>query len=249
MNETYTFTLPHTVLYSEIDAKGLFSLPSFFSLFQEGAMLQAEELGFGETYCERENRMWVVSRLLLEIDSFPAHRDQIELSTWPKPPQGPFANRDFIIRAADGSIKAKATSAWLLLDLDTLRPVRPQALFKEYPLAELGEALPGTAPKISEKSEQCHQELSVTARYSDLDQNDHVNNTRYVRWFLDCYKPDEIHPEGKLRFSINYLSSAAFGDRLSLCRFDTDRHSTVRGFLENGSESFAAQIWLHEAEQ
>ncbi len=244
MNKQYIYSMPHTVLYSETDARGLLSLPSFFSLFQEAALLQAEELGFGETHCLREGRMWVLSRLLLEIESFPSHRSRIELNTWPKKPKGPFANRDFLIRSEAGGVMAHATSAWLLLDAESLRPVRPQPLFEKFPLDGLGEALPGTAPKIAAPSGECGKELDVTARYSDLDQNRHVNNTRYVRWFLDCYDPEEIAPVGKLRFAINYLSSATFGNKVRLCRTDAGGVSTIRGFLEDGSETFSAQISL-----
>jgi acyl-ACP thioesterase len=215
-------------------------------LFQEGALLQAEELGFGESHCILEGRMWVLSRLLLEIESFPAHRSRIELSTWPKKPQGPFANRDFLIRSEEGRLMARATSAWLLLDVKTLRPIRPQPLFEKFPVEGLGEALTGTAPKIPVPSAECGMELNVTARYSDLDQNRHVNNTRYVRWFLDCYGPEEIAPVEKLRFSINYLSAATFNDKVHLCRTDADGFSTIRGFLEDGSETFSARISLPE---
>ncbi|MFW6207177.1 MAG: acyl-ACP thioesterase domain-containing protein, partial [Spirochaetota bacterium] len=70
IKEEYTYQMPHTVLYSETDARGRLSLPSFFALFQEAALLQAEQLGFGETYCTQEGLMWVLSRLLLEVDTF-----------------------------------------------------------------------------------------------------------------------------------------------------------------------------------
>lgn len=238
----YRYRMPHTVLYSETDARGLLSLPAMFSLFQEGALLQAELLGFGESYCEAEGRMWVLSRLLLEIEAFPAHRSNIVLETWPKKPQGPFATRDFLLRSDTEEVMARATSSWLLLDGESLRPVRPQPLFERFPLEELGEAIPGAAPKISAGPEGPGAELEVTARYSDLDRNNHVNNTRYVRWFLDCYEPREIAPVEKLRFEINYVSSAGFGDRVRLRRNDADGASTVRGFLADGSETFAARI-------
>ncbi len=244
-NTKYIYTLPHTVLYSETDARGLLSLPAFFSLFQEAALLQAEELGFGETYCMSENLMWVLSRVLLEIRAFPAHRQELQLKTWPKPPRGPFAARDFLIESDTGAVFARATSAWLLLNAETMRPVRPQRLFKDYPLHELGDVLPEDAAKVSDEETDCGKELEVTARYSDLDMNNHVNNTRYVRWFLDCFEPSEVTPEGNLRFLINYRKAASYNDRIKLCRHDAEGHSSIRGYLEDGSETFAARIWLH----
>ncbi|HKK65194.1 MAG TPA: acyl-ACP thioesterase domain-containing protein [Clostridia bacterium] len=246
MNEEYIYSMPHTVIYSETDARGLLSLPAFFALFQEGALLQAEKLGFGESYCKKEGLMWVLSRVLLEIESFPAHRSQIQLLTWPKKPKGPFAIRDYKITSENGTAHANATSSWLLLNSETMRPVRPQPLFSQLPVDKLGEALAETAPKVSGADSECSRELEVTARYSDLDQNNHVNNTRYVRWFLDCFTPEEVTPDGNLRFSINYLQAAAFNDRVKLCRHDSGTHTSVHGYLDDGSETFAAQIRLHQ---
>lgn len=242
MNSDYIYTIEHTILYSDTDARGLLSLPSFFSLFQEAALLQAEELGFGAGYCAEEGLMWVLSRVILDIDSFPGHRNRVLLRTWPKPPKGPFANRDFRLEDPEGRLYARATSAWLLLNQESLRPVRPQPLFKDYPLAELGDAIAEQPPKISTDSQDCRRRREVTALYSDLDQNMHVNNTRYIRWFLDSFSPEEITPVGNLRFSINYLQAAGYNDRVSLCRYDEAGSSVVRGFLDDGTETFAARI-------
>ncbi len=246
MNEDYIFKMPHTVLYSETDARGLLSLPAFFSLFQEAALLQAEQLNFGETYCNEKGLMWVLSRLLLDIRTFPCHRDKVRLKTWPKKPQGPFATRDFIIESEQGEPQARATSAWLLLDTSTMRPVRPQPLFAPYPLDELGAALDEPASKVTAEEIDCSKEIGVTARYSDLDQNMHVNNTRYVRWFLDCFAPEEVTPDGNLRFLINYQKAASYNDQVTLCRYDGEKYSSVRGYLADDSETFAARIWLHK---
>ena len=240
--EKFIYTMDHRVIYSDTDARGLLSLPSLFSLFQEGALLQAEELGFGESYCKKEGLMWVLSRVDLEIVDLPFHRDLVSLKTWPKKPQGPFANRDFLLFSADGQILARTTSAWLLLQAESLRPVRPASLFEIYPFEELGAALPESASKISMKEGEPEKELQVTARYSDLDQNMHVNNTRYVRWFLDCFSPEEIRARGNVRFSINYVKAAAIGDQVKLQRFHGDGEFIIRGVMEDGSNSFLAKI-------
>jgi|BenlonsequeITSRD_1030534.scaffolds.fasta_scaffold00004_92 acyl-CoA thioesterase FadM len=242
MKQVSRYTTEHTVMYSETDARGVLSLPSFFALFQEAALLHAEELGFGETYSKQENLMWVLSRLLLEIDAFPKHRDRIRLSTWPKQPQGPFAIRDYILESEEGTVCARATSSWLLLKLDTMRPIRPQTIFANLSMEGIGLAVEGTAPKISEIDNDSKQEMEVTARYSDLDQNNHVNNTRYVRWFLDCYTPEEITTSGNLHFAINYLQAASYSDKLLLRRYDTESDSSVYGYLEDGTPSFSARI-------
>ncbi len=237
------YSFPHTVIYSETGIRGRMTLPAVSALFQEAALLQAEVLGFGESYCRDEGRMWVLSRLQTEIDQLPQHRDEIVVQTWPKEPQGPLARRDYRIFDSSGRVVIRATSGWMLLDTETLRPVRPQQVFEKFDFSTSEEAIPGTAGKIPPSGE-IGSELEVTAHYSDLDQQGHVNNIRYLRWATDCYTPDEINRVEPSGFSVSYARSAAWNDTVMLKRSDADGSTTVRGTLSDGSESFACIIQL-----
>jgi acyl-CoA thioesterase FadM len=235
------YSFSHTIIYSEIDTRGCLALPSFSAIFQEAALLQAEELGFGESYCAAEGRMWVLSRLRVEFERSPAHRECIRVETWPKEPQGPLARRDFRIFGADGTLCARATSGWMLLDTAGMRPVRPQQVFKDFDFSDVGEAVRGSAPKVPGCDGEGSQ-VQVIARYSDLDQNDHVNNTRYVRWFLDCFSPQDFDRLELTSFDINYSRAAGWNDTVTLKRCDMPGSTIVRGYLDDGSESFAAML-------
>ncbi len=239
MDLQYSFN--HTVIYSETGIRGLMTLPAISALFQEAALLQAEVHGFGESYCREEGRMWVLSRLQTEIVRLPGHRESIVVETWPKVPQGPLARRDYRILDSSGAEIVRATSGWMLLDTSSLRPVRPQAVFEKFDFSAAGEAIPGTAGKIP-PSGDIRSELEVTARYSDLDQQGHVNNIRYLRWATDCYAPEEINRVEPSGFAVSYAKSAAWNDRVLLQRSDAEGSTTVRGILSDGSESFACSI-------
>ena len=165
------------------------------------------------------------------------------METWPKEPQGPLARRDYRILDNNGDECIRATSGWMLLDTEGLRPVRPQNVFEEFDFSAAGEAVAGTAAKIPPSGE-IHQELEVTARYSDLDQQGHVNNTRYLRWATDCYSPEEISRVIPKGFAVSYARSAGWNDRVTLKRSDSDGETLVRGYLEDGSESFASRIGI-----
>lgn len=243
MHEQYH--LDHTVIYSETDLRGYLSLPAFFSIFQEAALLHAEDLGFGESYCSEAEKMWVLSRLLVKIESFPTHRTKLNLRTWPRQPKGPIALREFILEGDDGKMYAKVTSSWLILDTKTMRPSRPHELFSSLNTEPLGTALEEDAPKLPKSCEgDCKRKLEVKARYSDIDQNQHVNNTRYIRWFLDCYDPEEIVSKRSFNFAINYLKAAEYGDTLKLERYDVEESSFVLGLHEDGTIAFSAKVWF-----
>jgi acyl-ACP thioesterase len=237
------YRFSHTVIYSETDLSGSLALPACSSLFQEAALLQAEVLGFGETYCRRENRMWVLSRLHLKIERPVVHREVITVETWPKAPRGPLAMRDYLILDGSGAVRVRATSSWLLLDTATMRPVRPEQLFGDFDFSGAGDALAESAPKVQIPADAVPvSEFAVTARYSDLDAQDHVNNTRYVRWLLDCLTPGELAAQRPAGFSVNYSRAAAWQEGIRIQRFNLDGRVLVRGFLENGAESFTAEL-------
>ena len=244
-NTHYRFS--HTIIYSEANAAGHLALPAYSSLFQEAALLQAEVLGFGDSYCRREGRMWVLSRLHVKFERLLAHRERISVETWPKAPRGPLAMRDYLIRDEAEGICARATSSWLLLDTATMRPVRPQQVFKEFDFSEAGDALVESAPKVQVAADAVlHSEFTVTARYSDLDAQDHVNNTRYVRWLLDSFSPADLNHREPVEFIINYSRAAAWQEGLRIQRFDHHGTAIVRGLLENDEESFAAELMFRQ---
>lgn len=243
MAQELHYRFSHTVIYSETDIGDSLSLSACSSLFQEAAMLQAEALGFGDTYCRREERMWVLSRLQLKTERPVVHREEISVETWPKPPRGPLAMRDYLIRDGSGGVCARATSSWLLLDTATMRPVRPQQLFDSFDFTGAGDALEASAPRVQPVTGlEPASEFTVTARYSDLDAQDHVNNTRYVRWLQDSFAPDELDGLYPAEFTVNYSRAAAWQQVLRIQRFDHDGRSVVRGVLESGEESFTAEL-------
>ena len=53
-------------------------------------------------------------------------------------------------------------------------------------------------------------------KYSDLDQNRHVNNARYVEWIFDLIDPDLLEKKSPAFFSIEYKHEVKAGDSVQL---------------------------------
>jgi medium-chain acyl-[acyl-carrier-protein] hydrolase len=195
---------------SDIGYHGIMRVSNLCSYFQEVAGRHAEHLKVGYTHMQSMGMAWVLSKLAIEIKRFPAWGEDFYLETWPLGNERIFYRRDY--RLDDGKeIMVSASSYWIPLDLHNRRPkliAIDEAVLRanqgRFGLNRSFESIPAVnANNMSEP---------VTARYSDLDQNRHVNNARYVEWIFDYLWPD-IPGNGMPRlFEIEYKQEVKPGD-------------------------------------
>jgi medium-chain acyl-[acyl-carrier-protein] hydrolase len=197
----------------ETGPHGRLNLHSLFDYLQDIASEHAVQLGFGRDDLMKQNHFWVLSRIYAEIYVWPSWGDTINVKTWPRGTDRLFAIRDFEVSFPDGRSIARATSSWLIIDLDTKRIQRP-----DNNLSRLNSELPGekTFPRNAMKLESavgndCNSRpFRVTI--SDLDINLHTNNTRYLKWVTDSYDLDFILNNVPLSAEINYLAESRFNE-------------------------------------
>src|SRR5438105_13025190 len=79
----------------EVDFKKSASPDSLCRYFQAAAWNQAEELGVGYQRLQSENRIWVLSRLLVKVARYPRWAETVRMHTWPRAAKSVFAMRDF----------------------------------------------------------------------------------------------------------------------------------------------------------
>ncbi|MDR0967429.1 MAG: hypothetical protein LBL75_01185 [Rickettsiales bacterium] len=159
----------------------------------------AEKLGVGRTWCLENNVAWVVTHYLLDMPYLPREGDEIELETWPVSHDNLKAVRDFNVRDKDGNVIISATSQWILIDMETRRPVR------------IGDYLPKTWGENSVRAldlpfaklpdfTPTEEDVLFAVRYDDIDVNKHVNNAVYIIWATESVGLDyrEVHELRKL---------------------------------------------------
>ncbi len=204
----------------EIDAGGRLSIPSIFNLLQDAASNHAFRLGVSVHQLLEKNYTWVLSRMMLRMETFSAWRDPIRIRTWPSGIQTVFALRDFEIQDTAGRTIGSAVSAWIVIDADKRRPVRPTAFADQINSIEGMHALDHSLSKLP-KVEGGDHRSSFFVRYHDLDINQHVNNVSYIEWLLESI-PDFGREDLTLReLELNFLGEAFKNDRITaLCRKD-----------------------------
>jgi medium-chain acyl-[acyl-carrier-protein] hydrolase len=199
----------------EADMNGLARLDALFCCFQEAAGHHARSLGAGRDDLERKGCFWVLSRCWMQIERYPLWGQQITVRTWPRGVARLFALRDFQFLSADGQLLGSGVSAWLILNRDKHRPLKPgpflQGIAPTQEPTVSGDVLEkqGNARGLSEL-----RRFSV--RYSDLDVNRHVNNAAYVRWILDSFDAERHDRLQIVSIRIDYLSETVLGESITV---------------------------------
>lgn len=181
-----------TVRASESAPNEYMHLSALSRLFQEVAGNNAKALSFDITDLHAQNISWVLHRLQIQIERLPKWSETIELRTWPALGDSLKAYRNYEVWDTGGNLLVRSISYWMVIDLDSRRPMRiPEAILARR-FSDRPHALEPTRDRLRAfDSSDAEQELSMQSYTYHLDMNKHVNNTHYVDWMLEILEPSE----------------------------------------------------------
>jgi acyl-ACP thioesterase len=200
----------NTYLVNSSGNLGLFGL---LNLIQDTAWVHATHLGHGYEAMVKSGLIWVLTRQKLIMDRWPKWGESIEVKTWVRPLDGLFANRDFEFFVGAEKV-GECTTSWLTLDLRTRKPRRVDA--KQFPFeCRTDFSLSFDAPKIDLRNDLIRV-AEFRVRGSDLDLNEHVNNTRYAQWILDSISMGAKSQFLLREYGVNFLAETQLEDEISI---------------------------------
>ncbi|MFP4483906.1 MAG: acyl-[acyl-carrier-protein] thioesterase [Spirochaetota bacterium] len=195
------------------DTRDRLTVPGIAKLFEELAWQHARRLGVDFT--DGGYHFWVLSRLRVRVESLPRWSQQVSLETWPSGVSRLFACREFRVAGDDGTDLIRGTSRWLVMSSSSGRPVPPGRAL-DLSLIPTSPAILEEEPEKLTPEESAQPASKVTVRYSDLDRNQHTNNTRYVVWMLDTLAP-EMHERHVIAdFDMNFTAESHYHDELTV---------------------------------
>lgn len=169
-------TREYTVGSAESDWLGVCRASALQGFLMDAADRHARELGVAREHLH-EGLVWMLSKVGYELTRPLRYGETLAVTTWHRGAEGPYLARDFQISAGGRDIGC-AASLWLIYDRSRNRIARPNEL--DLSGAEMS---PPAPPLILEKLKappELRDAGSVRASYTDLDLNEHVNNTRYT---------------------------------------------------------------------
>ena len=224
-------------------------LTSLANFFQEIAYHHATRLGVGYHDLVKEQIFWVLSRMKIRMLRYPEWDEKIRVETWPCGLDKIFAMRDFRIFSPDGRVSGMASTAWLVVDGRTRRPVRPSGELDQY--AE-GQDLPFEKRlKKIVLSGDLHSVGIHRVAGSDLDVVGHVNNVKYMEWCIDATGRRGLE-QSIGTFEINFMHEALLEDSIEILGTPDNETETGQGVFFLGrregdqQEIFRAHlVWDH----
>ncbi len=199
----------------ETGPTGRASVATICNYLQEVAGNHAFRLGVSVEHLHERRLTWVLTRLRVFIDNYPHWRDEITIETWPSGVEGLFATRDFLLQDDSGRRLGRATSGWMIIDLDRRRPVRMPEIITSLEPPRRDRAVAEASPRLATPASET-EHLPIRVEYSDLDVNGHVNNVRYVEWALDAMSAEELASHDLTELDVHYRAEAVYGDAVAV---------------------------------
>ncbi len=196
------------------------------------ASMHAGEHGFGYPQMIALHHAWVLSRLVIEMDTLPRTDEKFAIETWVDRLYRQFTDRHFSITRPDGTAYGHVTSIWALIDTATRLP----ADLTQLPNGGFSHSLiPERHSPIAPMGRIRLKEPTVVdtrrAAYTDLDINGHVNSIRYIDWMINFFRPETMKETPIHRIEMAYCLESYCGDELQILH-ETDAKQPLRHLFE-----------------
>lgn len=231
------FKEKYVVNSNDIDSTLQIRLSSLMRYMQDTATNHADKIKIGHSELEKDRNIWVVIRMQIEVNRLPKLDEEFIVTTHPGKSKSFLFPRYFQVYDKHNNLLLNASSTWVVLNYDTrkvvINPFKDRKLPEEEDKHDLPlpEKVPGEAKNLIE---------TRRAKYSEVDMNGHINNTRYVDYILDLHD-SKFHQEKMVSsILINFDKEIMEGDNIELYSNNTEPE-VIHG-LVNGQNSFSAKV-------
>ena len=229
-----------TVDIHDVDHNGIARLSSLMKYIQSAAQTQLTVNGMSYDELRSMHRGFILSRIKMEFTEPVRAYEKLNAVTYPCESRGYSFLRCYALEK-NGRTIGRAVSVWALIDTENRSLVKVNDFelgletHEPHSLALTRFVLPTAIKEVG----------TYTVNYGDLDQNCHMNNTRYPDMYSNFLPLD-----GKRirTISINYMNEAPRGERLRVERAEGIDGNTYyfRTIREDGKINTEAEILLED---
>jgi acyl-ACP thioesterase len=225
----------------DCDMNGKLSFPVLTRFLQETAWLNAEDMQLGFQKFKENNMAWVLYKQYIEMKEWLQWGDNLILKTWLSQSDKLLCYREFEIYKNE-LLMGKVSTSWLVIDTIKRRPVRTSRYYNDEFKINSNILFPEiikTKMKLSDdKTSRSSQKVSI----SDIDINNHVTNSCYPRWCLDCYPIDFYKKHTLIKIEQQFAAEALIGDDLTIFTHKLDDLHYEHKILRNEKELFLLRL-------
>lgn len=240
MNKYYKeFTIP----YFDTDSEKLIKMHKILTYMAETSLWHSDNVGLGIDDIRKEDYGWMLIKWELEIMKYPKAKDVVTIVTWTSGFERFYATRQFQMYNSKGEELAKASSLWVFLDINKRRPIRiPNYIIEKYSVTKQENFKEFSSIEV--EGDLLFKSGEFIVAENDLDNNNHVNNIRYIEWLLIGLAERQNKYQIK-RLAMNYKKELLLGDRVCTEIIETEHDNKLyhKVMTSEGLNAVAMTLW------
>ena len=223
MNDPLIYEKKVLIRSEQVDMTRRLRMSDLFRLLEEASIAHTEALGCTRDKTLDKGLLWVITRQSAEISEMPAYDEEILVRSWQGEMQHVFFPRFYEIER-EGKVLIRGQALWMLVDEESRTFVMPEDYGIEIPGRPDSDDMFIPAITIPKSAGDASASETLVTRFSQIDINGHMNNTRYFDIIDDILKKDSslstdattLVPKTVLA---NYLSELRLGDSFTMNQY------------------------------
>ncbi len=236
-------TYSYQVATQNVDFTLRATIDSLGNYILNTAGIDAQGKGFGVDALAPQKLTWVLSKIVLEIDSRPEQFADFNLTTWVNQNTRLVSTRNFTLSDKSGNVFCRSLSQWCMLDFVRRIPINLETIETLYEPYICPEPSPCELPlrlRAIEPDVVCEHKVV----YSDIDFNNHMNTMRYISMMVDMLDIELIKSNRPLRIDVHFMNECLYGQLLKVGMQSVENQTLFEVTREDGVVACRASfVW------
>ena len=208
--------------FREADADGYIGMRGYLNYFQDAAGGYMHEYDWDNaTIHERYGAAWIYVKYRMHVYERADYDGTLDMECWIEKNRHLAAVTHDVEITKNGRMMAEGRLESCIIDIDSGRIARLNAIGfdrEKHPIERRNKT--GDFTRIVPDAAGTEEIYRYRVRYSDLDNNRHMTNLRYIPLLQDAFTPEEYEGRYIEDLEIHYRSQCYYGEELVIRRED-----------------------------
>lgn len=206
-----SYTKEYELHYFNVDSNLKCTMSTIINILSDIGTRQSEELGGGMRELLKDNITWVFYNYNINVFRYPVYGEILSVKTEPIGFKKFYALRKYEIKDSSGEVIISANSIFLLIDLEKRRAIKvPKKQYEIYG-ADEDIKIDFKLPRLAKPSENKYEDI-FRVRYTDIDCNKHVNNTKYIEWAIETLPENIVNNYKLVDLKVTFQKECKYGE-------------------------------------
>lgn len=201
--------------YYDVDKNLKGNMSTIINILSDIGTRQSQELGSGMKSLSEHNMSWVFYNYHVKILRNPMYGEKLKVKTEAAGFKKFYALRNYEIKDSSGNVIVIANAIFLLINLEKRRMMRiPAEQYEIYGVeGDMKEEF--KIPRLEELTKYKYED-TFKVRYSDIDANQHVNNTKYIDWAIEALPEEIVNNYSLDEIKVTFEKECKYGETVNV---------------------------------